>query len=199
LQLTFLSAREGVSSSGSESSSSDSPSSSDSDSEGEGEGEDLKKHAQSKTVDEGDEDEEGGALATTAAFRTKNELSELDIMIPTTAQIGPDEQLERVGEIMNIVNNVVIVKGVESGSHRALDRALDTESLLVYEDRRVLGYVSTSRLILLLTPTPFFKYPDPRDIRADVPAYVSSQVQQLIPVEHRRSAGVPTCVPRPSA
>jgi H/ACA ribonucleoprotein complex non-core subunit NAF1 len=107
-------------------------------------------------VDEGDKDEEeGGAPATKAAFRTKNELPEPDIMIPTTAQIGPDEQLERVGEIMNIVNNVVIIKGVESGSHRALDRALDSETLLVYEDRRVLGYVSTRRLILLLTPDSF--------------------------------------------
>jgi H/ACA ribonucleoprotein complex non-core subunit NAF1 len=97
-------------------------------------------------VDEDDEDEEGGVTLTATSFHTKNELPEPDITIPSIVQVGPDEQLERVGEIMNIVNNVVIVKGGESGSHRALERALDSETLLVYEDRRVLGYVSTSRL-----------------------------------------------------
>jgi H/ACA ribonucleoprotein complex non-core subunit NAF1 len=93
-------------------------------------------------VDEDDEDEEeGGAVATTV--RTKNELSESDIMIPHIVEVGPDEQLERAGEIMNIVNNVVIVKGGESGTHRASEHTLDAETLLVYEDRRVLGHVST--------------------------------------------------------
>jgi H/ACA ribonucleoprotein complex non-core subunit NAF1 len=95
-----------------------------------------------KVVDEDDEDEEeGGAVVTTV--RTKNELSEPDIMIPPILQVGPDEQLERVGEIMSIVNNVVIVKGGDSGTHRASEHALDAETLLVYEDRKVLGYVST--------------------------------------------------------
>ena len=99
-------------------------------------------------MDEDEEDEEEGIALTATSFRTKNELPEpdTDIMIPSIVQVGPDEQLERVGEIMNIVNNVVIVKGGGSGSHRALERALDSETLLVYEDRRVLGYVSTSRL-----------------------------------------------------
>jgi H/ACA ribonucleoprotein complex non-core subunit NAF1 len=94
--------------------------------------------------DEDGDEEEGGAVATTESLRTKNELSEPDVMIPSIVQLGPDEQLERAGEIMNIVNNVVIVKGWESGTHRASERALDSETLLVYEDRRVLGYVSTS-------------------------------------------------------
>ncbi len=97
-------------------------------------------------MDEDDEDEEEGVALIATSFRTKNELPEPDIMVPSIVQVGPDEQLERVGEIMNIVNNVVIVKGGGSGSHRALERALDSETLLVYEDRRVLGYVSTSHL-----------------------------------------------------
>jgi H/ACA ribonucleoprotein complex non-core subunit NAF1 len=93
-------------------------------------------------VDGEDEDEEeGGAVAATV--RTKNESSEPDIMIPPILQVDPDEQLERVGEIMNIVNNVVIVKGGWSGTHRASEHALDAETLLVYDDRKVLGYVST--------------------------------------------------------
>lgn len=95
-----------------------------------------------------EEEEEGNALATKAALRTKNELSEPDIMIPPVDHVGPDEQLEKVGEIMNIVNNVVVVKGEESTTHRASERALDSDTLLVYEDRKVLGYVSTSRFYL---------------------------------------------------
>jgi len=91
-------------------------------------------------VDDEDEDEEEGAVAVTV--RTKNESSEPDIMIPPILQVGPDERLERVGEIMNIVNNVVIVKGGGSGTHRASENALDAETLLVYDDRKVLGYVS---------------------------------------------------------
>ncbi|KAI9444531.1 Gar1/Naf1 RNA binding region-domain-containing protein [Lactarius indigo] len=62
-------------------------------------------------------------------------------MIPPIAQVEPDEQLEKVGEIMNIVNNVVVVKGEASSTRRASEHALDSETLLVYEDRKVLGYI----------------------------------------------------------
>ena len=96
-----------------------------------------------KVVDEDDEDdEEGGAAAAAVLLRTKNELPETDIVIPSITEVGPDEQLEKVGEIMNIVNNVVVVKGEASSTHRASEHALDSETLLVYEDRKVLGYVS---------------------------------------------------------
>ena len=72
-------------------------------------------------MDDEDEDgEEGGAAAATV--RTKNESSEPAIMIPPILQVGPDEQLERVGEIMNIVNNVVIVK--EAGRGRTAHRRM---------------------------------------------------------------------------
>jgi len=105
----------------------------------------LKKLVQRRIADEdGEDEEEGSAPTATEAFRTKNEISEPDIMIPSIVQVGPDEELEKVGEIMNIMCNVVIVKGEESGTRRASERALDSETLLVYEDRRVLGYVSTS-------------------------------------------------------
>lgn len=102
----------------------------------------MKKLLKPKVLDEEDEEEEEGGAAV-ATVRTKNELSEPDIMIPPIFQVGSEEQLERVGEIMNIVNNVVIVKGGGSGTHRASEHALDAETLLVYEDRKVLGYVST--------------------------------------------------------
>ena len=43
---------------------------------------------------------------------------------------------------MSIVDNVVIVKGIASAAENmAAERALDSDSLLVFEDRKVLGYV----------------------------------------------------------
>jgi H/ACA ribonucleoprotein complex non-core subunit NAF1 len=109
----------------------------------------TKKFPKSKLVDDEDEDEdEGGAFAATVL--TKNEAPEPDIMIPAILQVAPDEQLERVGEIMNIVNNVVIVKGGWSGTHRASEHALDAETLLVYDDRKVLGYVCTNFTLVFL-------------------------------------------------
>jgi hypothetical protein len=151
-----------------------------------------------RVVDEEDEeDEEGGAVAAAVSLRTKNELSEPDIVIPSIAEVGPDEQLEKVGEIMNIVNNVVVVKGEASSTHRASEHALDSETLLVYEDRKVLGYVSGALPLLVLTPRPFRT--DTRDVRTDVPADVPSQVQQRVSPEHGRGARVAACIPCSSA
>lgn len=54
--------------------------------------------------------------------------------------------LEKVGEVLNIVDNTVIIKGVPSGAlERGFDRALDSDTLLVFDDRKVLGYVSLAK------------------------------------------------------
>jgi H/ACA ribonucleoprotein complex non-core subunit NAF1 len=55
-----------------------------------------------------------------------------------------------VGKIMNIVNNVVIVKGKASAKHCTSGHALDSETLLVYKDRKVCEH--TVFLRHLLTP-----------------------------------------------
>jgi len=100
-------------------------------------------NAKVQDVDE-DEDEEGGPV-NAAPLRTKNELPEFDITVPDIAEIGSDELLEKVGEIMSIVNNVAIVKGRPSQStNRASEAALDCDTLLVFEDRKVMGYVRAS-------------------------------------------------------
>lgn len=58
-------------------------------------------------------------------------------------EIEGNEELEKVGEIMSIIDKVVIVKGNASHiANRASERALDSETLLVFEDRKVFGYVS---------------------------------------------------------
>lgn len=84
-----------------------------------------------------DEEDAGPSAATSSYFSTKNEVVEATITVPDLEQVGPEEHLELVGEILNILDNAVIIKGAQGGS----DRALDADTLLVFEDRKVLGYV----------------------------------------------------------
>jgi H/ACA ribonucleoprotein complex non-core subunit NAF1 len=52
------------------------------------------------------EDEESGVAAPTATyFQTENEVVEAGIAVPDVEEIGADEILERVGEVMNIIDN----------------------------------------------------------------------------------------------
>ncbi|KAL4253570.1 H/ACA ribonucleoprotein complex non-core subunit NAF1 [Abortiporus biennis] len=92
--------------------------------------------------DGGDDEEGGGGVNNVNQLRTKNEVSEPPIIIPTMEEIEGNEELEKVGEIMSIIDKVVIVKGNASHiANRASERALDSETLLVFEDRKVFGYV----------------------------------------------------------
>jgi H/ACA ribonucleoprotein complex non-core subunit NAF1 len=89
-----------------------------------------------------DDDEESGATAVASYVQTKNEIVETDIVVPSVSEIGLEEVLEKVGEVMNIIGNVVIVKGLPADSSRAAsEKALDVETLLVFDDRQVLGHV----------------------------------------------------------
>ncbi|KAI0059489.1 NAF1-domain-containing protein [Artomyces pyxidatus] len=120
-----------------------SDSSSESSSESEAE-DDTPAASRSRTLpQEGDEDEdEEGGVTSSAVLKTKNELDEGVVVVPDITEIGPEEHLEKVGEIMSIVNNVVIVKGAASGyQQRASEKALDSETLLFFEDRTVFGYI----------------------------------------------------------
>lgn len=101
--------------------------------------------------DEQCDDEDSGPPPTTATyFQTKNELADVDITIPTVEEVEPGEMLQKVGEITNIVGNVVIVKGVATEpAGRVPERALDSDTLLVFEDRKVLGYVRSVDIYLV--------------------------------------------------
>ena len=69
---------------------------------------------------------------------------EYDVAVPDITEVGPEEPLEKVGEVMSIVNNVVIVKGLPSSiANQGSEKALDSDTLLVFEDRKVMGYVRT--------------------------------------------------------
>lgn len=89
------------------------------------------------------EDEESGVTATATYLQTKNEIVDANFIVPTISEVEPCDKLEKVGEIMSIVGNTVIVRGLPVDLVNSLSEcALDVESLLVFEDRKVLGYVS---------------------------------------------------------
>ena len=90
-----------------------------------------------------DEEDAGPSTTTQSYFRTKNEVDDTPINVPDVEEVGPEEYLERVGEVMNIVDNVAIVRGVPSQvMNRGAEKALDSDTLLVFDDRKVMGYVS---------------------------------------------------------
>ncbi|KAH9947135.1 Gar1/Naf1 RNA binding region-domain-containing protein [Amylocystis lapponica] len=120
---------------------------SDSDSDSDSDAEDLRRWRASKAnkADEPamDEDETGPSVTSAAQVKTAHEITDVEVIIPEMEEIGPDNELEKVGEVMSIVNNVVIVKGSASAiAHRASETALDSDTLLVFEDRKVLGYIA---------------------------------------------------------
>jgi hypothetical protein len=69
---------------------------------------------------------------------TAHEIAMPTVVLPSITEIGPDEPMELIGEVLNVVDSVVVVKSAQNG----MQRVLDTESLLVFEDRKVLGLVS---------------------------------------------------------
>ena len=89
-----------------------------------------------------DEDDEGGASAIRPVI--DREVANEEITVPDVAEVDEKETLERVGEILSVLQDkIVIVKGLTSEIlGRAPERVLDTDTLLVFGDRKVLGYVS---------------------------------------------------------
>ncbi|KAH0838065.1 Gar1/Naf1 RNA binding region-domain-containing protein [Lanmaoa asiatica] len=69
-------------------------------------------------------------------------LSGKDLWTTSGMKIEPCDTLEKVGEIISIVGNIVIVRGLPVDHVNSLSKhTLDVESLLVFEDRKVLGYI----------------------------------------------------------
>ncbi|KAJ6502674.1 Gar1/Naf1 RNA binding region-domain-containing protein [Mycena vulgaris] len=118
----------------------DSTSESDSDSDSDSSDSDNEESSKVLIKDRGvEEDEDSGVAAPTATyFQTKNELVETDIVVPEIEEVASDEILERVGEVMSIIDRTVIVKGAPS---EVVSPTLDCDTLLVFEDRKVLGYI----------------------------------------------------------
>lgn len=125
-----------------------------------------------------DEDEGGGSGGRLV---TAHEVLNEDIAIPDVTEVDSKETLEQVGEILSVLQDrIVIIKGLASQiSGRAPDRVLDTDTLLVFEDRKVLGYVSLFSHLLLshLAPVPDIPRPtDSRDLRTNAPTTISGSI-----------------------
>ncbi|KDR85704.1 hypothetical protein GALMADRAFT_132365 [Galerina marginata CBS 339.88] len=125
--------------------SSESESDSDSDSDTSDSSHDGARVPNPKIDQDLDDDEDPvPAIASGTYFQTKHELAEAEAQVPMpdVDEVGVDEALEKVGEVMNILDRVAIVRGLPSSQlNRGNDRALDSDTLLVFEDRKVMGYI----------------------------------------------------------
>lgn len=160
-------------------SSSDTSSDSDSESESSESNEETVRVSNERHVLQDVDDDEDPLPVPSSSnyFATKNEVSELEISVPEVEEVGPEERLEKVGEIMNIVDRVVIVRGLPSQYlNHASERALDSDTLLILDDRRVLGYVRLPFLRFMWSFLSHITRADLRNIWTYNAAVVSGQV-----------------------
>ena len=116
-------------------------------------------------------------------------------------RIDQDEVLEKVGEVMTIVDRVVIIKGNPSNMfNRGSDRALDSDSLLVFDDRTVMGYVRPFILSLSLVLCAEFISHNPRvgvrNIRSDSSTFVPGQIRHYLSARLGESENWTRSIPR---
>jgi len=71
-------------------------------------------------------------------FATAHEIVAPQVTMPPITEVPDGEPIELIGEVMSIVDSVVVIKSSENG----MQRVLDTDSLLVFKNRKVLGLVS---------------------------------------------------------
>lgn len=71
-------------------------------------------------------------------FATAHEIIAPQVTMPSITEVSDEEPIEIIGEVMSIVDSVIVVKSLNNG----MQRVLDTDSLLVLENRKVLGLVS---------------------------------------------------------
>ncbi|KAF8600818.1 NAF1-domain-containing protein [Ceratobasidium sp. AG-I] len=91
-----------------------------------------------RTTDSDVEDEDDAPSGSSKQYAgTKNEILVPEVEVPDITEVPADDVLEQIGEIMTIIDSVIVVKGNTTGVHCVLD----TDSLLVFEDRKVLGKV----------------------------------------------------------
>jgi H/ACA ribonucleoprotein complex non-core subunit NAF1 len=90
--------------------------------------------------DNGSEDglEVATGMQASSMFATTHEIVAPQVTMPSITEIPDDEPIELLGEVTSIVDSVVVVKSLSNG----MQRVLDTDSMLVLENRKVLGLVS---------------------------------------------------------
>ncbi len=126
-----------------EDSASDSDSSDDSSSE-----DDLPVKTEPVDNDLDDDGERGPVAPAQSYYTSQHEIVDSDIAIPDIEEVATSEVLQQVGEISSVLEKVVIIKGLPSSSMESSQKALDSDTLLVFEDRKVLGYVRRVRVLV---------------------------------------------------
>ena len=96
-----------------------------------------------RQLSEGDSDNDSTANRKTRRAgeiqipATVHEIVAPQVTLPSITSVEPSETIELIGEVLSIVDSVVVVKSYEHGQYKVLD----TDSLFVLEDRKVLGLV----------------------------------------------------------
>lgn len=92
-------------------------------------------------ISEGDSDNDSAANRKTRKIgeipATVHEILAPQVTLPSITSVEPSETIELIGEVLSIIDSVVVVKSYEHGQYKVLD----TDSLFVLEDRKVLGLV----------------------------------------------------------
>ncbi|KAG8791053.1 hypothetical protein FRC16_000616 [Serendipita sp. 398] len=101
---------------------------------------------------------------------TVHEITAPQIVMPSIKEVPHEEPITLIGEIKSVIDNVVVVKSKEHG----MQRVLDTDSLLVLEDRRVLGFVFET-FGPLKNPFYSIRFPTPSDIPSNVTSFIPSE------------------------
>ena len=76
---------------------------------------------------------------------TVHEILAPQVAMPSITSVEPSEIIELIGEVLSIVDSVVVVKSYEHGQYKVLD----TDSLFVLDDRKVLGLVRPAPHLLV--------------------------------------------------
>lgn len=167
---------------------SESDTSSDSDSDSSEDDDAPNRGQNAAALDIVDDDEDPVPVAASGTyFQTKHEVQEAEITVPEVDQLEAHEVLEKVGEVMNIVDHLAIVRGLPSEMlNRGSDRALDADTLLVFDDRKVMGYVRLCPsllqkffFLLLFFARPYHSHKtraDFRNVRTNHTAVLSNQI-----------------------
>ncbi|KAJ1548859.1 hypothetical protein HK405_013825, partial [Cladochytrium tenue] len=92
-------------------------------------------------VDFDDDEDDDDNTASAEPLRTKNELATLPEAEPVTVAIPPTARLEPAGEVLSVVGDQVVVESAVVGGADPPLRVLDAGSVLVFDDRAVLGRV----------------------------------------------------------
>ncbi|TFK19963.1 NAF1-domain-containing protein [Coprinopsis marcescibilis] len=116
--------------------------SSESSSDSESESESATKPAEEELLDDLDDEDAAPTANAAAAVHTKHEIVDADVTIPEVDEVGVEEPLRKAGEIISVMERIAIVRGLSSEvANQGSQYALDSETLLVFDDRKVLGYI----------------------------------------------------------